>query len=231
MGKTEPAAESVKRVKLYKEIALRLRERIASGELQPGQALPSERKLAAEFKVGRAGVREAVRRLEMAGLIESRHGGGNYVREVTSEHLVAPIANVLSGSNHLKEELMNARLFFEPQIAREAALRATDEDLRALEDAVGLQAGRLVSGESTAREDEEFHSLLALATHNTVVVRVLEVINSLLDDAGVRFSQDGERSQHSLQGNERILDAVRHHDQDAAQRAMEDHIQDIARNF
>lgn len=231
MGKIDPAAKPVKRVKLYEEIALRLRERIASGELQPGQALSSERKLAAEFKVGRAGVREAVRRLEMAGLIESRHGGGNYVREVTSEHLVAPIANVLNGSNHLKEELTNARLFFEPQIAREAALRATDEDIQILEEAVGHQAGRLMDGDSTAKEDEEFHSLLALATHNTVVVRVLEVINNLLDDSGVRFSQDGDRSRHSLEGNERILEAVKRHDQAAAQKAMEEHIQDIARNF
>lgn len=227
----ESATEPGKKVKLYEEVAVRLRDLIAEGELLPGQALPSERKLAAEFKVGRAVIREAVRRLEVAGLVESRHGGGNYVREVTSEHLVAPIAQLLSGNIHLKEELMNARMFFEPQIAREAARQATDEDLLALEDAVRRQAGRLVSGESTAREDAEFHGLLAGATHNTVVVRVIEVINDLLDDAGVRFSQHGERSEHSLQGNQRILEAVKQHDQEAAQRAMEDHIQDIARNF
>lgn len=223
--------QTEKRTKLYEEVAARLRDLIANGELLPGQALPSERKLAVEFEVGRAVVREGVRRLEMAGLIESRHGGGNYVREVTSEHLVAPIANILSGNDHLKEELMNARLFFEPQIAREAARRATVEDLIALTDAVRRQAERLRGGDSTAEEDAEFHSLLARATHNAVVVRVIEVINNLLDEAGVRYFQYGERSLHSLQGNQRILEAVRQHDQAAAQKAMEEHIQDIAKNF
>lgn len=231
MEESGKSIEPVRRVKLYEEIAARIRDLIASGELVPGQRLPSERKLAAEFKVGRAVVREAVRRLEMAGLVESHHGGGNYVREVTSEHLVMPIANILSGHNHLKEELKDARLFFEPQIAREAAIRATREDLWALQEVINRQEESLKSGASTANEDAEFHALLARATHNTVVERVVEVINNLLDEAGVRVFQYGERSQHSLDGNRLILEAVKRRDPQAAQKAMELHIEDIARYF
>ena len=230
MSQTEPGSESVRRVKLYETVAARIGNLISSGELSPGEALPSERKLAAQFKVGRAVIREALRRLETSGLIESRHGGGNYVREVTSEHLVAPIAHVLSNKDHLKEELMSARLFFEPQVAREAAIHATAEDLRTLEDAVRRQAERAAHGESTAEEDAEFHSLLARATHNTVVERVIEVINNLLHDAGVRVFQYGERSRLSLHGNRCILEAVRRHDAGAAQKAMEEHIEEVARS-
>jgi GntR family transcriptional regulator, transcriptional repressor for pyruvate dehydrogenase complex len=227
---TKPAIEPTRRIKLYEEVAARIRDLIAEGELRPGQALPSERKLAEQFKVGRAMIREALRRLEASGLVESRHGGGNYVREVTSEHLVAPIAHVLSNKDHLKEELMSARLFFEPQVAREAAIHANAEDLRSLEDAVRRQAERAAHGESTAEEDAEFHSLLARATHNTVVERVIEVINNLLHDAGVRVFQYGERSRLSLHGNRRILEAVRRHDPGAAQKAMEEHIEEVARS-
>jgi GntR family transcriptional regulator, transcriptional repressor for pyruvate dehydrogenase complex len=212
-------------------VAARIHDLIAEGELKPGQALPSERKLAAEFNVGRAVIREAVRRLEMSGLVSSQHGGGNFVREVTAEQLVAPLASILSNDRHLKEELMDARLFFEPQIARGAAARATPEDLELLEDAVRRQVERVERGEPTAMEDAEFHALLAQATHNTVVERVTEVINDLLDEAGARPFQDGERSQHSLEGNRRILEAVQRRDQDAAQKAMEAHIEDIAQNF
>src|SRR5918992_276449 len=114
---TNSAIEPIRRVKLYEEVAARIRGLIASGELGPGQALPSERKLAEQFRVGRAVIREAIRQLEVSGLVESRHGGGNYVREITVEHLVAPIASVLNGMSHLREELMDARLFFQPQIA------------------------------------------------------------------------------------------------------------------
>ena len=228
---TEPVIEPIRRVKLYEEVAARMRELIVSGELQPGQALPSERKLAEQFKVGRAVIREAIRRLEVSGLVESRHGGGNYVREVTVEHLVAPIATVLNDMGHLREELMDARLFFEPQIAREAAKCATPEDMGRLEEVIRRQEDRATVGQTTAEEDAEFHRLLAHATHNTVVVRVMEVIDNLLKDEHARWFRSADRSRSSLEGNHRILEAIRRRDQGAAQKAMEQHIQEIARGF
>jgi GntR family transcriptional repressor for pyruvate dehydrogenase complex len=227
----EPVIEPIRRVKLYEEVASRTRDLIVSGELRPGQALPSERKLAEQFKVGRAVIREAIRRLEMSGLVESRHGGGNYVREITVEHLVAPIATVLNDMGHLREELMDARLFFEPQIAREVAKRATPEDLRQLEDVIRRQEVRTRDGQASAEQDAEFHRLLARSTHNTVVVRVMEVIDNLLKDEHARWFRSAERSNNSLEGNRRILEAIRRSDQAAAQKAMEQHIQEIARGF
>jgi GntR family transcriptional repressor for pyruvate dehydrogenase complex len=231
VNKTEPAIEPIKRVKLYEEVAARIRELIADGELRPGQALPSERKLAEQFKVGRAVIREAIRQLEVSGLVESRHGGGNYIREITVEHLVAPIASVLNGMSHLREELMDARLFFEPQIARAAAVRATPEDLRLLEDVIRRQEESMASGQLGAEEDAEFHDLLARATHNTVVERVMEVIDNLLEDSHVRYFRSVERSKVSLEGNRRILKAVQNREQDAAQKAMIEHLEAIARHL
>lgn len=231
MGKTRRGAESARRGTLYKEIAARIRKLIASGELEPGQALPSERKLAEQFKVGRAVIREAVRQLEAAGLVESRHGGGNFVREVTTEHLVAPIASVLNSQAQLRKELMDARALFEPQVAREAAIRATSEDLRLLEAVVRRQAERVSNGQSTAEEDAEFHGILARATQNSVVERVMGVIDDLLEDVYERLSQHGKRSQRSLEGNRRILEAVKGRDPEAAGRAMTEHIEDIASHF
>lgn len=230
-GASNSAIEPIKRVKLYEEVAARIRGLIASGELGPGQALPSERKLAEQFRVGRAVIREAIRQLEVSGLVESRHGGGNYVREITVEHLVAPIASVLNGMAPLREELMDARLFFEPQIAREAAARATPEDLRRLQEAISRQEERVAGGSSGAEEDAEFHELLASATHNTVVERVMEVIDGLLEDSQARLFRSVERSEISLEGNRRILEAVRRHDQEAAQLAMVKHLEDIARQL
>jgi len=231
VDETKPAIEPIRRVKLYEEVAARIRDLIADGELRPGQALPSERKLAEQFKVGRAVIREAIRQLEVSGLVESRHGGGNYVREITVEHLVAPIASVLNGMSHLREELMDARLFFEPQIAHAAATRATPEDLRLLEDTIRRQEARAANGHSGEEEDAEFHDLLARATHNTVVERVMEVIDNLLEDSQARLFRSVQRSKISLEGNRRILEAVRSHDQEAAQKAMVEHLEDIARHL
>src|SRR5919112_673302 len=187
MDETRPAIAPIRRVKLYEEVAARIRDLIAGGELRAGEALPSERKLAEQFKVGRAVIREAIRQLEVSGLVESRHGGGNYVREVTVEHLVAPIASVLNGMGHLREELMDARLFFEPQMVRAAAARATPEDLQRLEDVIRRQEERVANGHSGAEEDAEFHDLLARCTHNTVVERIMEVIDGLLEESQWRL--------------------------------------------
>jgi GntR family transcriptional regulator, transcriptional repressor for pyruvate dehydrogenase complex len=228
---TKPAIVPIRRVKLYEEVAGRIRSLIASGELGPGQALPSERKLAEQFRVGRTVVREAIRQLEVSGLVESRHGGGNYVREVTVEHLVAPIATVLNGMVHLREELVDARLLFEPQMARAVAARATSEDLRGLEDIIRRQEERVANGRSGAEEDAEFHNLLARATRNTVVERIMEVIDGLLEDSQARLFRSVERSEISLEGNRRILEAVVRHDQEAAQEAMVEHLGDIAHNL
>ena len=227
----DPTIEPIRRVKLYEEVAARIRDLIAEGELRPGQALPSERKLAEQFKVGRAVIREAIRQLEVSGLVESRHGGGNYVREITVEHLVAPIASVLNGMSHLRGELMDARLFFEPQIARAAAARATPEDLRLLEDVMRRQEEHVANGLSGAEEDAEFHDLLARATHNTVVERVMEVIDNLLEDSHARLFRSVQRSKLSLDGNRCILEAVLKHDQEAAQKAMVEHLEVIARDL
>src|ERR687893_3080237 len=202
------AIEPIRRVKLYEEVAARIRGLIASGELGPGQALPSERKLAEQFKVGRAVIREAIRQLEVAGLVESRHGGGNYVREGTVEHLVAPIASVLNGMGPLREELMDARLFFEPQMVRAAAARATPEDLQRLEDVIRRQEERVANGHSGAEEDAEFHDLLAHATHNTVVERIMEVIDGLLEESQWRMFPAIRRSGGSLQGKRPLFDGV-----------------------
>jgi GntR family transcriptional regulator, transcriptional repressor for pyruvate dehydrogenase complex len=126
---------------------------------------------------------------------------------------------------------MDARLFFEPQIAREAAKCATPEDIGRLEEVIRRQEDRAMDGQATAEEDAEFHRLLARTTHNTVVVRVMEVIDNLLKDEHSRWFRSAERSKSSLEGNRRILEAIQRRDQGAAQRAMEQHIQEIARGF
>ena len=231
MSSTERGIEPIKRVKLYEEVAARIRELISGGELRAGQALPPERRLAEQFGVGRAVIREAIRQLEVSGLVQSRHGGGNYVREITVEHLVAPLATMLGGMKELREELMDARLFFEPPVARAAADNATEEDLQSLDDVIHRQAGRVAAGEVAAAEDAEFHALLAHATHNTVVERVMEVINRLLEEEHVSWFQTGERSEASLHGNRNILEAVRSRDPNAAHDAMVEHLEDIAGSY
>src|SRR5438093_3811690 len=152
--------QPVKRSKLHEQVAESLRALIEEGQLKPGDALPPERDLATRFGVSRVTVREALRVLQMLGLVEARQGGGNYVAELSIERIVGPLSAVIQHHRALRGELMDARTVFEPAICRLAAQRRGEADLASLEAILTRQASRVERGELAVEEDSEFHLAL-----------------------------------------------------------------------
>ncbi|MBI3976970.1 MAG: FadR family transcriptional regulator [Chloroflexi bacterium] len=226
-----PEIQPVKRRKLHEQIAESLHALIAEGRLKPGDALPPERDLAARFGVSRVTVREALRDLQLWGLVETRQGGGNYVCELSLAHVVGPLATILQHHRKLSAELLDARATFEPAICGLAAQRCTDADLARLDAILQRQAQRVQSGEVAVEEDSEFHLALAEATGNRIVVQVIQTINGLLLESHQRSLQTPGRAQRSLAGHRRILAALRSRDADEAHRAMFDHIEGIGQTL
>ncbi|MCL6554439.1 MAG: GntR family transcriptional regulator, partial [Firmicutes bacterium] len=107
---------------MYEEVVQRIRELIISRQLKPGDRLPAERDLAAVLGVSRASVRDAIRTLEAAGLVEPRQGDGTVVRQPSADTLMAPLASALLARRDLLADLLAVRKMIEPPIAREAAL-------------------------------------------------------------------------------------------------------------
>src|SRR5271170_469215 len=91
------AFETIQKTKVYEEVAAQIERQIASGALLPGEMLPPERELAERFDVSRSAVREAIRALELKGLVEPRPGEGTLVRPPSMEHMLNPhpLANLL----------------------------------------------------------------------------------------------------------------------------------------
>ena len=117
--------EPVKSTRIYEEIVRQIKAMIAEGRLKSGDQLPPERDLAEKFLVSRTSVREALRALESLGLIEIRPGEGTFVREVSVESLIQPLALVMASQREAMSELFEARRLLEPLIAGLAATRAT----------------------------------------------------------------------------------------------------------
>src|SRR5712691_4762649 len=90
----KPEFEAIRRSKVYEEVAKQL-ERLILKKLQPGDKLPPVRELADMFGVSRSSIRDAIRSLELVGMVEPRQGAGTVVREISSDSLVNPLANVL----------------------------------------------------------------------------------------------------------------------------------------
>jgi DNA-binding FadR family transcriptional regulator len=218
----------IRKTRIADDIADRIRVLIVEGTFPPGQPLPGERTLAERFGVSRSSIRDAFRMLEMIGLLEMRHGQGTFPRELSVDRLVTPLASVLTNRRDLEGELMDVRRMFEPAVARVAAARISDEDLAALRGILEAQRRKVKAKQSALVEDTAFHAALARATHNTVVVRIMETLNDLLTESRKRALKQMSRPERSLNGHEAVVDALTRHDAEGAARAMDAHIDQIA---
>ncbi len=221
----------VKKSRIYQDIVEQIQRLIAEGKLKVGDQLPPERELAESFMVSRTSVREALQTLELAGLLESKHGSGRFVKAVTIDLIVQPLASTLAARTDLMMELLDARKMFEPVIARVAAERANAEDIAEMEEILAKQAGKVKSGETTIEEDSAFHAAIATATKNEVILRMVRVITDLLEESREKSLQVGGRPSKSLQGHRWVLAAIKRSDGEAARAAMLAHLEEIERGI
>ena len=218
--------EVVRRNKVYEEVAKQI-ERLILKKLKPGDKLPSERELVDALQVSRSSIRDAIRSLELMGLVEPRQGAGTIVRESSAESLVSPFANALKRRRELVSELLDFRKMLEPPLAARAAARASAEEISEMEEILQRQEERQGQGDAAIAEDAEFHYSVALASGNSVVLKVLDILMDLLRETRERSLQVEGRPQKSLAGHRRILAAIKRHDAEGAKAAMRRHIEDI----
>ncbi|MGH2395301.1 MAG: FadR/GntR family transcriptional regulator, partial [Candidatus Limnocylindria bacterium] len=129
-AKTDMGIEPIKSTRIYEEIVRQIKTMIAEGRLKSGDQLPPERDLASKFVVSRTSVREALRALESLGFVEIRPGEGTFVRQVSVEELIEPLALVLAAQREAIGDLFEARRLLEPAIAGLAARRATPDEVQ-----------------------------------------------------------------------------------------------------
>lgn len=214
--------EIVRRNKVYEEVAKQI-ERLIVKKLKPGDKLPSERELADMLQVSRSSIRDAIRSLELVGLVEPRQGAGTIVCERATE----PFANALERKQKLVTELLDFRKMLEPPLAARAATHASAEEISEMEEILQRQEEKQDRGEVTIVEDAEFHYGVALASGNSVVLKVIDILMDLLRDTRERSLQLRGRPQKSLAGHKKILTAIKRRDAEAAKSAMRRHIEDV----
>jgi GntR family transcriptional repressor for pyruvate dehydrogenase complex len=222
----KPDFEIVRRNRVYEEVAKQI-ERLILKKLQPGDKLPSERELADMLRVSRGSIRDAIRGLELLGLVEPRQGAGTIVREISADSVVNPFANALKRRKELVSELLDFRKMLEPPLAARAATHASAEEITEMEEILRRQEEKQRQGDAAVGEDAEFHYSVALASDNSVVLKVIDILMDLLRDTRARSLQVQGRPQKSLSGHRRILAAIKRHDGEAAKDAMRRHLEDV----
>ncbi|MFE6760237.1 FadR/GntR family transcriptional regulator [Streptomyces sp. NPDC057684] len=206
------------------EVAAYLEQRIASGDLHPGDRFPAERELAQSLSVSRASLREAMRELENKGLIERRPGRGTVVTEPPRE--VDELLRELAETRQEQRNVSELRRLVEPGIAGHAALRAHPSNLLRLEDVLRQSNENLTAAESM-RLDLEFHSLLAQAAQNPLLTTLLTMSSRWTEDVRRHSHATQKGRRISVEGHRAILQAVAAHDRLAAEAAMRAHLDDV----
>ncbi|MEL6269116.1 MAG: FadR/GntR family transcriptional regulator [Chloroflexota bacterium] len=212
-------------IRLYEQMAQRIREQIINGDLKAGDQLPNERTLAQMFGVSRTVVREAIKTLKQEGLVEVRAGLGTFIVDDTGKAFKQSFGLLLSvwQGNH-RDDLIVIREILEPEIAALAAQHATPEQIEELEQAIASMDEHLENIPEFAHMDHAFHLTLAKATHNAILPHLITPIVDMLQDLRERIARrDGARERGQAH-HRHILKAVKEKDPERAREAMRAHL-------
>lgn len=216
--------------RVYEQIVAHVERAIYEGRLRQGQKLPPERQLARDLKASRVAVREALRTLELRGLVEVRQGstGGYFVREADDRPLVRDFATLFRLGRLSRAQLIEARRLIEPEVAFLAAQRASDADLTQLTAAVEQRDAEVASGGQPRRFDLEFHRALSNAARNpvhAVVTHALMALEAEVVAPQVRLTEADSAEVNAA--HRRILEAVAAHKAGEARAIMAAHIEEV----
>jgi GntR family transcriptional repressor for pyruvate dehydrogenase complex len=221
---------TVRAPRVYEQIVGHIERAIYDGRLRQGQKLPPERQLARDLKASRVAVREALRTLELRGLVDVRQGstGGYFVREVDDRPLVRDFETLFRLGRVSWSQLIEARHLIEPEVAALAAQRATEADLKNLGAALEQRWEHAVTGLPARQFDLEFHRALAEAARNPVHAVITHALIELEAEVLVPRPEPTEADSTQVDAaHRRIYDAVAAGKADEARAAMAAHIEDV----
>jgi GntR family transcriptional repressor for pyruvate dehydrogenase complex len=224
---TSSGLAPVRKQSVGQQVVGQIVELIRTGNLRPGDRLPSERELVEIFGISRPSLRESMRALSVLGIVESRHGGGAFVTELDAPTMLAPLDFFLSLSQANFDDAFESRRIIEVEIVRKAAAKASRADISDLSDMIAAHATIQSDPVGFRILDSRFHEKLSSIAGNAVLQRVAYgLYNMGLDFRRQATAEAGLISQ-STQDHGRIAAAIAEHDSDGAADAMTRHLQHI----
>lgn len=214
----------IEKTKIYEEAVDQIKKQITNGTWKPGARIPSERELAEQLGIGRPSIREALRVLEVMGLIEIRLGQGTFIARGDGSKKHQQLLEDMLHEDDYVVDLLEVREVIEPQIAFLAAQNANDEDIHALEEIIARMEQKRAAGEKDVEDNLEFHLTLAQAIENRVLYEVMKLLLENSKDILQRYFEVPGRMRKSISGHREILNAIKDHNPQKAQQAMLEHL-------
>ncbi len=221
--------EPIRPKKISEEIVSQIKQLISKGELKPGDRIPSERELATMLGVSRPSVREAIMVLEAMGFLDSRQGGGTFVKALTEGSIMNPLAKLVEQRDpELLRSLAEVRMGLESWSAYLAAKRANDEDLADMRRLYAIMVKQAAKGGWDSEVDAEFHYAITAASHNSLQMHVLDSIHTLFNTtiqvALMEFYRQEGHVQKLLNHHRGIMEAIAARKPELAREKMMEHL-------
>ncbi len=217
------------------KIANAILELISKGELKTGDALPSERKLSEMFKVSRASIREALKYLELTGVIETSQGKRTLLKNITEDLLQKPLEVLLSKDEKKIIELTKVRTYLEAYGAKDAAIFRTEKDILKLEKIIELMENDFAKGIINFRTDFNFHITVATATKNLIYIHIIETVHNLIGSS-LKFYREVVFTSHDSQNallnqHKKIFTCIKEKAPHLAEQAMKEHLEYVLSEY
>jgi GntR family transcriptional repressor for pyruvate dehydrogenase complex len=219
----------VKRTTLTVDVCRKLVRHLIRGDWAAGEQLPPERILCQQLGVGRASLREALKALEIMGMIETRLGEGTFVCQ-RSEFFSRPLLWAIAGADAAgARELVEARKLIEVELAGLAAERATPDDLAVVGEALDRMEASVKQPERFLEADIQFHLAVAEAGYNRLLLNSILLIRNLMREwVGQALLTPGVAAE-ALEQHKHIFLAIAERRRDEARQAMDAHLGSMSR--
>ena len=214
----------VKSTKVYEMVMEQIKDLVKKGELKSGDKLPSERELCEKLEVSRASIREALKALQMLGLIETKHGEGNFINENFENSLLEPLSTVFLLLGSKSESVLELRKIIEPETAVLAAKNITNEQLIELKE-IMEELNNTSDAEVCASLDKRFHYKIAQASGNHLISTIMFSVSSLIEKH-IENSKNNTINKTLVKAqHEEIWNALENHNGIVAAAAVNKHLE------
>lgn len=213
---------------LQKKVIIEIRNLINNKNLEPGDKLPSERMLSDRIEVTRSTIREAIQKLEYYGLLKSIPQSGTFVANIGVIAMNGMIDDILRLEDPDFKSLVETRILLELKTSRLAAMRRSDEDLKAIKEALDAYALKVKNGENAVQEDLLFHLAIAKACGNSTMNTFMLVITpEIITNFEKYHVCDKELAHHAVEEHRLIYEAIKEQNPQLAKKRMKVHFKEL----
>ncbi len=215
----------IQKVNVGEQVYEQMKQLLIEGEWAPGEKIPSENELADMFNVSRITVRQALQKLNVLGLLETRFGEGSFVKVVDVGDSMNGLIPVMYLGEQSAQEVFEFRMILETECGRLAARRATDKDIQELKDTLKnmIEYEKNKDLEMFSVADLDFHFKIAKITRNTLVIKTMSILREVLESS-MNDVIDKMGCENGIFYHTEILRAIEQKEEIKAANMMKEHI-------